>query len=132
MAPPYALKAVDILFRDIMNVNVPFEETIMVLGGDFLQVLPVVRSANRSQLVAASLKSSELWSYFKIIHLNKNMRTEPGEKEFSQWLIKLGNGELPTNENDEIELPNACISGSNLADEVFGNHISFSIKNAAS
>ena len=60
------------------------------------------------------------------------MRTEPGEKEFSQWLIKLGNGELPTNENDEIELPTACISGGNLADEVFGKHISFSIRNAAS
>ena len=124
MAPSYALKAVDILFRDIMNVNVPFGGKIMVLGGDFRQVLPVVRSANRSQLVAASLKSSELWSYFKIIRLNKNMRTEPGEEEFSEWLIKLGNGELPTNENDEVELPTACISGGNLADEVFGKHIS--------
>ena len=132
MAPSYALKAVDILFRDIMNVSVPFGGKVMVLGGDFRQVLPIVRFANRSQLVAASLKSSELWSYFKIIRLNKNMRIEPGEEEFSEWLIKLGNGELRTNENDEIELPTACISGGNLADEVFGKHISFSIRNAAS
>ena len=62
MAPSYALKAVDILFRDIMNVNVPFGEKFMVVGGDFRQVLRVVRFANRSQLVATSLKSSELWS----------------------------------------------------------------------
>ena len=34
------------------------------------------------------------------------------------------NGELPSNENEEIELPTACISGGNLADEVFGKHIS--------
>ncbi|CAF4493388.1 unnamed protein product [Rotaria sp. Silwood2] len=118
MAPSYALKAVDILFRDIMNVNVPFEGKIMVLGGDFRQVLPVVRFANRSRLVAASLKSSELWSYFKSIRLNKNMRTGPGEEEFSEWLIKLGNGELPSKENDEIELPAACTSDGNLADEL--------------
>ncbi|CAM4815698.1 unnamed protein product [Rotaria magnacalcarata] len=58
MAPSYALKAADILLRDIMNISVPFGGKIMVLGGDFRQVLPVVRFANRSQLVAASLKSS--------------------------------------------------------------------------
>ncbi len=124
MAPSYALKAVDILLRDVMNINFPFGGKIMVLGGDFRQVLPVVRFANRSQLIATSLKSSELWSSFKTIRLNKNMRTGPGEEEFSEWLIKLGNGELPLNENDEIELPIGCISGGNLADEVFGSHIS--------
>ncbi|CAF5127359.1 unnamed protein product, partial [Rotaria sp. Silwood1] len=40
MAPSYALKAVDILLRDIMNINLPFGGKIMVLGGDFRQVLP--------------------------------------------------------------------------------------------
>ena len=39
----------------------------MVVGGDFRQVLPVVRFADRSQLVAASLKSSELWPSFETI-----------------------------------------------------------------
>ena len=37
--------------------------------------------------------------------LHQNMRTGPGEEEFSKWLIKLGNGDLTSNENDEIELP---------------------------
>ena len=94
MAPSYALKAVDILLRDIMNINLPFARKIMVLGGDFRQVLPVIRFANRSELIAASLKSSDLWSNFKVMHLNQNMRTGPGEEEFSKWLIKLGNGEF--------------------------------------
>ncbi|CAF2984367.1 unnamed protein product [Rotaria socialis] len=124
MAPSYALKAVDILLRDIMNINVPFGGKNMVLGGDFRQVLPIVRFSNRSQLVAASLKSSELWPYFKTIHLSKNMRTGLSEEEFLEWLIKLGNGELPANENDEIDLPTGCISDGNLADEIFGKHIS--------
>jgi hypothetical protein len=60
------------------------------------------------------------------------MRTGVGEEEFSKWLIKLGNGELPANENDEIELPPVCISDGNLADEVFGKHMSFIIRNASS
>jgi hypothetical protein len=60
MAPSYPLKAVDILLRDIMNINVPFGGKMMILGGDFRQVLPVIRFANRSELIAASLKSSDL------------------------------------------------------------------------
>ncbi|CAF4960138.1 unnamed protein product, partial [Rotaria magnacalcarata] len=58
MASSYALKAVDILLRDIMNINVSFGGKIMVLEREFCQLLPVVRFANRSQLVAASLRSS--------------------------------------------------------------------------
>ena len=60
MAPSYALNAVDILLRDIMNINVSFRGKIMVLDGDFRQVLPVIRFANRSELIATSLKSSDL------------------------------------------------------------------------
>ncbi|CAF3203630.1 unnamed protein product [Rotaria sp. Silwood2] len=94
MAPSYVLKAVDILLRDIMNINAILGEKIMVLGGDFRQVLPVIRFANKSELIAASLKSSDLWPYFKVMHLQQNMRTEPGEEKLSKWLIKLGNGEF--------------------------------------
>ncbi|CAF2095225.1 unnamed protein product [Rotaria magnacalcarata] len=36
----------------------------------------------------------------------------------------LGNGEVPANENDEIDLPTGCISNGNLADEIFGKYIS--------
>ncbi|CAF4426189.1 unnamed protein product [Rotaria sp. Silwood2] len=109
MAPCYALNAVDILLRDIMNIDAPFGGKIMILGGDFRQVLPVIRLANRSELIAASLKSSNLWPYFKVIHLHQNMRTGPGEEEFSKSLIKLGNGELTSNEDDEIELPSSYV-----------------------
>jgi hypothetical protein len=67
MALSYALKAVDILLRDIMNINVPFGGKIMILDGDFRQVLPVIRFASKSELVVASLKSSDLWPYFKVM-----------------------------------------------------------------
>ncbi|CAF4158356.1 unnamed protein product [Rotaria sordida] len=60
IAPSYALNAVDILLRDIMNIDTPFGGKIMILGGDFWQVLPLIRLANKSELIAASLKSSYL------------------------------------------------------------------------
>ncbi|CAF4560480.1 unnamed protein product, partial [Rotaria socialis] len=41
-----------------------------------------------------------------------------------EWPIKFGNGELPGRENDEIDFPTGCISDGNLADEIFGRHIS--------
>jgi hypothetical protein len=124
MAPSYALKAVDMLLRDLMNISTPFGGKIMVLGGDFRQVLPVIRFANKSQLIAASLKSSELWSHFQMIHLHQNMRTGPGEVEFSQWLIKLGNGELPFDNHDRIELPSSCLSNDDLVNEIFSKEVS--------
>ena len=67
---------------------------------------------------------SELWPCFKIIHLHQNMRTGPGEEDFAKWLLKLGNGELPSNSEEEIELPQCCISNGNLIDEIFGREIS--------
>ncbi|CAF1593789.1 unnamed protein product [Didymodactylos carnosus] len=58
------------------------------------------------------------------MHLHQNMRTRPGEEQFSKWLIQLGNGELTSNDYDEIELPRSCILDSNLVDEIFGQYIS--------
>ena len=96
----------------------------MILGGDFRQVLPVIRFANRSDLTAASLKSSNLLPYFKVMHLHQNVRTGLGQEEFSKWLIKLGNGELILNEDVEIELFHSCMLNNNLVNEIFGPHIS--------
>ena len=49
MIPANALKAVDILLRDITQVDRPFGGKFMFLGGDFRQVLPVVPRAGREQ-----------------------------------------------------------------------------------
>ncbi|CAF1354897.1 unnamed protein product [Rotaria sordida] len=75
MAPSYALNAADIFPRDIMNIDAHFGGKIMILGGDFRQALLVIRFENRSELIAASLKSPNLWSYFKVMQRHQNMRT---------------------------------------------------------
>uniref|UniRef100_UPI00358FB219 uncharacterized protein n=1 Tax=Myxine glutinosa TaxID=7769 RepID=UPI00358FB219 len=42
MAPAYALAAVDRCLRDVTSNNIPFGGKVLLLGGDFRQVLPVV------------------------------------------------------------------------------------------
>ena len=36
------------------------------------------------------MKSGKIWSEFQTLKLYINMRTGEGEREFSEWLLKLG------------------------------------------
>nr|GEU74390.1 hypothetical protein [Tanacetum cinerariifolium] len=49
------VEAVDQMMQDITGVKLPFSGKIMVLGGDFRQVLLVVRRGTRAQIVDSSL-----------------------------------------------------------------------------
>ena len=52
------VKALDNNLYDIMDrPNLPFGGKTMVFGGDFRQVLPVVRRGSRAQIVGASLRA---------------------------------------------------------------------------
>ncbi len=51
---------------------------------------PVVAHGNKNNILESSIKNGVLWSYFITLKLHINMRTGPGEKEFSEWLLKLG------------------------------------------
>jgi ATP-dependent DNA helicase PIF1 len=61
MAKRQAFEALDNSMRDIMGwPRLPFGGKTIVFGGDFRQVLHVVRKGSRAQIVAASLRSSYL------------------------------------------------------------------------
>ncbi|WVZ76660.1 hypothetical protein U9M48_024616 [Paspalum notatum var. saurae] len=52
-----AVEALDNSMRDILNTpNRPFGGKMVVFGGDFRQVLPVIRKGSRAQIVDASLR----------------------------------------------------------------------------
>lgn len=55
MAHRHAFEAVDRTLQDITKVPLPFGGKVVVVGGDFRQILPVVRRASAPQIVAASL-----------------------------------------------------------------------------
>ncbi|XP_034945108.1 uncharacterized protein, partial [Chelonus insularis] len=105
MAPKYALEVIDRTLRDMMNSEVPFGGKVMILGGDFRQLLPVKKNSTRTELVSLSIKYSYLWQYFHQFTLTQNMRTLPSEVEFSKFLLNVGDGTLNDN-NDNLTLPN--------------------------
>ena len=51
MNPGNALKVVDVFLRNISQADRPYVGKLMFLGGDFIQVLPVVPRAGREQTV---------------------------------------------------------------------------------
>ena len=51
----HALELVDRLFKDLMDSNPLFGSKAVVLGGDFCQVLPVVRKGSCPQIVNANI-----------------------------------------------------------------------------
>ena len=108
MAPRYALELIDRTLRDFMNNDLPFGGKIMLLGGDFRQLLPVKVNATRSELVNSSIKFSVLWKHFSIFSLDENMRTLTGEAEFAKYLLGVGNGSLNDNDNNLLA-PEQCV-----------------------
>ncbi|XP_010239293.1 ATP-dependent DNA helicase PIF2-like [Brachypodium distachyon] len=74
MTKRHAVEALDRTLQDITGHKLPFGGKVIVFGGDFRQVLPVVRRGTRAQIVDASIQKSYLWKDIKQIKLQRNMR----------------------------------------------------------
>ena len=99
-----------------------FGGKLILVSGDFRQLLPVIEKANRSKIVGHTLKhSSVLWDEDVItLQLRENMRVKneilqcPHNhdklKAYEKWLLNLGEGRLPSQANIDdsniIEIPN--------------------------
>ncbi|XP_071698423.1 ATP-dependent DNA helicase RRM3-like isoform X2 [Rutidosis leptorrhynchoides] len=73
----HCFEAFDRIMRDIIrspNRHKPFGGKVVVFGGDFRQILPVIQRGQRPETVDASLHSSRLWHHCKVLRLTKNMR----------------------------------------------------------
>ena len=110
MAHKFLLEALERTLRDVCNVDVPFGGKVLVLGGDFRQILPVVKHGSRPQTVDACIKRSSLWRHFTTLRLSENMRARnamaagPAMEEFSTWLLNVGDGQSNSAE-DDLSLP---------------------------
>eukprot|EP00959_Pyramimonas_sp_CCMP1952_P370830 7766459-Pyramimonas_sp.AAC.1 len=118
MAHRYALEVVDRLLRDLMGTpDLPFGGKVVVISGDFRQLLPVVPGATRSQTVAATHPLSYLWRRVRVLRLTTNMRVQrlltegrdaQAQEEWASWLKSLGEGSLPGAADGTIQLPPEC------------------------
>ena len=121
MIPADAINAVDRLMKDLLISQQPFGGKFFILGGDFRQVLPVIRRAGREITVSSSLKSSRLWSHFQQFHLLTNMRATQNEHyaRFCQWLLRIGDGTEPfVDEQNNIMLPEEILLQSNTLQDL--------------
>ncbi|XP_013694335.2 uncharacterized protein LOC106398304 [Brassica napus] len=118
MMSKHCFEALDRSLSDIVGKHdtQPFGGKVVVFGGDFRQVLPVINGAGRAEIVMTTLNSSYLWDNCKVLNLTKNMRLLSGGlsledskdlKEFSEWILKVGDGKLsePNDGEAEIEIP---------------------------
>nr|XP_047140934.1 ATP-dependent DNA helicase pif1-like [Hydra vulgaris] len=94
MIPKHALNAIDRLLKDVCNNNFPFGGKVILFGGDFRQILPVVKRGQPAEVVEACIKCSLHWQWVQKFKLTENMRVHDGEREFSNWLLRLGSGTI--------------------------------------
>jgi hypothetical protein len=147
----HLFEALDRTLQDIVQPGVPppqrlpFGGKVVVLGGDFRQVLPVVPRATNQQVVRASLNKSELWQHVRVYRLHENMRVavlsrDPrmadqaaAQAEFASFVKAVGDGTVPTHpdvgENAICIPPHMCCSAgraSTLQDlirDVYGGYL---------
>ncbi|KAG2653869.1 hypothetical protein PVAP13_1NG417100 [Panicum virgatum] len=100
-----AVETLDRSLRDITGNDLPFGGKVIVFGGDFRQVLPVVPRGTRAQICDATLLRSYIWDDIKIIQLKQNMRAQ-NDVCFSQFLLRIGDGTEKTFPNDYVDMPN--------------------------
>ena len=89
----YNVEAVERTFRDILNVDETFGDKVFCFGGDPRQTLPVIRRGGRAQIARACIQMSPLYCLMEEHRLSQNMRTDPEEIEFSDYILRIGNGE---------------------------------------
>ncbi|XP_045821940.1 uncharacterized protein LOC123914810 [Trifolium pratense] len=112
----HCFEAVDRTLKDIMQEKrFPFGGKVVVLGGDFRQILPVIPKGTRHEIVHSAINSSPLWSFCEVLTLTTNMRLLAGctnseidrRRHFSEWILGIGDGSIG-NADDEcitVQIP---------------------------
>ena len=89
------LNCLDRSLQEICNVKRDFGGKFVIFGGDFRQILPVVPRGSPANIVLSCIISNPILSPVSRFTLSKNMRADPKAKEFSTYLLQIGEGELP-------------------------------------
>ncbi|XP_022031185.1 uncharacterized protein LOC110932136 [Helianthus annuus] len=121
MVHKHAFEALDRTMTNVFSegrsirLDIRFGGKVIVFGGDFRQILPVIPNGTRQEIVSASLSSSYIWSKCRLLRLTKNMRLTIGAeslnmesiREFAKWLIDIGEGNAGDDNDGEaiIEIP---------------------------
>ncbi|WVZ80677.1 LOW QUALITY PROTEIN: hypothetical protein U9M48_028134 [Paspalum notatum var. saurae] len=89
---------------EALDNNRPFGWKTVVFGGDFRQVLLVIRKGSRAQIVDASLRHT-FGGCMRHLKLVRNMRAQ-SDPWFVEYLLRVGNGTEEGDGDGYIYLPN--------------------------
>lgn len=71
-------QGLDVLSRSLCDLRqcdaLPMGGLVTVFGGDFRQVLPVVRRSGRAGVVRSTVLKSSVWPHVKVLKLTENVR----------------------------------------------------------
>lgn len=85
MAHKFCFEALEKSLRDIMknNSNDPkfFRGKVVVFGGDFRQIFPIIQRESGLDIVRAIVNASYLWDNYEIFTLTKKYATLIGYKQ---------------------------------------------------
>ena len=98
-----------------MQTDPPFGGKFVVLAGDVIQIVPVVPSGSRGQIVSACVKASPLYRECRFLRLTENMRlpalradsaSDVESLKIPEFLLSVGEGRLQGKQRPEwISLP---------------------------
>ncbi|XP_035232079.1 ATP-dependent DNA helicase pif1-like, partial [Stegodyphus dumicola] len=122
MTSNHVLDTTDRLLKEIMKNYYPFGGKVLLFGGDFRQCLSVLPHALQAAIIQNSMQFAKSRDLFKKLPLTMNMRSN--DPEYSEWLLKFGNGTLSDNNGlseDVVEIPLSMICKDSLVN--WGNKI---------
>ena len=114
------IAALDRTLRDIMKIldprleHVPFGGKVILLGGDFRQMLPVIPKATRGTIVDSCINKSELWEHFAVYHLRENLRLIGEQQGWADFLLQVGEGLIES----PMPLPEGVVTATSLEDMI--------------
>ncbi|KAI7933645.1 hypothetical protein MJO28_017542 [Puccinia striiformis f. sp. tritici] len=109
----YAVEAVDRSFQELLGCDKSFGGVAVIFGGDFRQILPVVRGGSLLHQAKMSMLNSQLWSDVVHCRLTYNVRllgVQSGNPDgealaYNQWLLSVGEATGQVKFQEEIDLP---------------------------
>ena len=73
------------------NTDLFFGGVPVLFGGDFAQILPVVKQGTRATIVQACMQRMDFWPRLQCLHLTQNMRMAAGGENaaYARWIAEL-------------------------------------------
>ena len=110
-------ECIDRYCKTLMSSPALFGGKKIIMGGDFRQVLPVIKREGRAGVVNKCLKKSYLWNSFVKLKLTVNQRLRgSGADEYQRFLLSVGEGRASTQSDtsdDVVILPDDIVFKAN-------------------